>query len=329
MYAEPHEETIPSGPRFDVEAEPGVVGATSGPEEPTVPAWPPANPLSLPEPERVASPGSAPAEPEAFVTLAPEELPPAFEPMALVQPPAPSRSPLPAVIVLGLVVVAGLMVLLSFMMRGSRESYPVMVSSTPQGASIYVDGEKHFGTTPLPVHGLAPGKPHKLLIILEGFRPWQGTILLDGSAALRAVTAVPERIGPGGEPGSLLVDPSVADVDVYLDGEAQDGRAPLVLNRVRNGMSHTLLLRKQGYQDETVVVPPLAAGERQHLIIKMRPADQGSASMPASRPRKSKAGRKQAGGAAKGKGVTTIRRTPSLQSPIEGKIGEHLPKAHH
>ena len=210
--------------------------------------------------------------------------------------------------------------LLSLKLRASAQTtYPVEVVSEPSGASVYVDGETQYAATPLALHGLSRAKDHTLLLILEGFRPWQKTVRLDGSTASREVRAVLERVGPGGEPGSLALEVNVNGAEVFLDGEAQDGKTPMVLEHVRSGMTHTLVVRKEGFQDVTISVTPLAAGERRRLKVTL---EAGSGTGSGSAPHEKAPGKKPGG---KKAGVTPPRVAPSLQSPLEGKIGEHLP----
>jgi hypothetical protein len=198
------------------------------------------------------------------------------------------------------------------------------VSSEPAGASIYVDGQKHFGATPLALHGLSRGGEHSLLLVMEGFRPWQQRLVLDGSPASRAIKVRLERAGPGGAPGSLVLEANVAGAEVFLDGEAQDGKPPTVLERVRSGEPHTLVIRKDGYEDETVQVAPLAPGERRRLQLTLEPVGSGKA--PREKPLSPARDPARKPGAKKTEaGVAVPRHTPSLQSPVEKKIGEHLP----
>jgi hypothetical protein len=226
-----------------------------------------------------------------------------------------------------LLVLAVAALLLSFKLRDSaREGYPVAVSSEPEGAFVYVDGKQHFGKTPLTVLGLNRDREHTLLLMLDGFLPWQQQLKLDGSPASRQVRARLLPRGPGGEPGSVALQVNVTGAEVYLDGEMQ-GVTPLNLDKVRAGEPHALVIRKEGYQDEKVKLPPLRPGERRQVQIQLRTVEEAASERaPRERPRKKTAPRKPSRGKSSGQaGVEAPRRVPSLQSPIEGKIGEHLP----
>jgi len=252
--------------------------------------------------------------------------------------PGPRRSRLWVVLLPATLVLSAVAVLLALKLR-SGDGYPVVVSTDPTGAAVFVDGERRAGATPLTLGNLERSRAYDLLVILDGYKPWQRKLTLDGTPASRTINAQLEALGAGGSPAALDVKVAEPGAEVYLDGERQ-GAAPIVLDKITSGVSHTLVVKKEGFEDEVVSVSPLTVGERRTLSISLRPSrgvvEPRELKRPvpkAPRPEKkdgakkdgakhepAKAAKKEPKGS-----VAGPKRTPSLQSPREGKIGEHLP----
>jgi hypothetical protein len=231
-----------------------------------------------------------------------------------------------AAVTASLAVVAILVVLK--LRGGGAQSYPVTVTSDPAGATVYLDGVKRFGATPLTVHGLERGRSYALLILLEGFLPHRGRLALDGAPASRALHVKLRH--QGGDPATLRITVEPSGAEVYLDGEKR-GAAPAAID-VPSGLPHTLVIKKDGFEEQTLQIDGLTVGEQRKLEITLKPRKglkqgverPGAPTPPQPQPKPNPATK---GPARKSAPVETPRPTPSLRSPREGTIGEHLPSA--
>jgi serine/threonine-protein kinase len=320
---------------------PASLGAAIGPPVRLAPAAPPRAAPPPPAPAPIPIPIPAPAVPA--VALAPSAaIPPAHglpgvlgpeDPQARLAttvlpelPYAPRRRVLfVALVAAATATLAVAAILLVLRFRGSPQSYPVALRSTPPGATVYVNGEKRFGVTPLTIHGLAAGRGHELLVVLEGHLPHRGTLTLDGTPGSRALEV---KLRPqGGDPSSLLVTVDPSGAEVFLDGEKR-GTAPVKLDGVPSGLPHTLVIKKDGFEEQTLQIDGLTKGEQRELKLTLAPRKglkrgvekpNAPAPPPIAPPSKGPPPKKAAP-------VETPRPSPSLSSPREGTIGEHLPK---
>ncbi len=119
----------------------------------------------------------------------------------------------------------------------------VQIDSTPQGAQIQLDGKGDPSwVTPFSLTGLSPGQ-HTVSLGKSGYSAEARTVdITSGSRAvvafhLAAVNAL------------MVVNSTPAGADVVLDGKST-GRVTPVQFAVERG-AHTLVLRKQGFLDET------------------------------------------------------------------------------
>jgi len=119
----------------------------------------------------------------------------------------------------------------------------VQIDSTPQGAQIQLDGRTDPSwITPFSLSGLTPGQ-HTISVKKSGFSPEARTVdVANGSRSFVAVHLAPIN-------ALLVVNSTPAGADVILDGKST-GRVTPVQFAVEKG-PHTVLLRKQGFLDET------------------------------------------------------------------------------
>ena len=120
----------------------------------------------------------------------------------------------------------------------------VLVDSNPQGAQFQVDGKSDARwLTPLTVAGLSPGK-HIIFASKSGYSPETRSVdVAGGSSSSLLLRLAP--INP-----LVIVSSTPPGAEVVIDGKAT-GRVTPVQFAVEKG-SHTVLLRKQGFLDETV-----------------------------------------------------------------------------
>jgi len=99
----------------------------------------------------------------------------------------------------------------------------VKISSTPPGATVFVDA-KYAGVTPLTKPDLPPGE-HQLKLVRHGYKAWQKAITVaeQPSAVEATLEAIPS--------GTLKITSQPTGADVYLDGELA-GQTPLTLENL-------------------------------------------------------------------------------------------------
>ena len=143
----------------------------------------------------------------------------------------------------------------------------VTISSSPPGATVYVDGKEQG------VRGLAsdsfrlrlnPGV-HRMLLELSGYKPLEQTVQVDTRA--QRLAFVLERA-----PARLLVRTPAAsddarDSEIFIDAEPK-GRVPTEVE-LKEG-SHLVEIRKPGFKvySETI---ELAPAEIKNLLVTLRP----------------------------------------------------------
>ena len=119
-----------------------------------------------------------------------------------------------------------------------------LIDSSPQGAQFQVDGKNDPSwVTPFSLMGLSPGK-HIVSISKLGYVSEIRTV--DVTAGNRSMLSL--RLAPMN--ALVVVNSTPVGADVILDGKST-GRVTPSQFAVEKG-SHTVLVRKQGYLDETV-----------------------------------------------------------------------------
>jgi len=119
-----------------------------------------------------------------------------------------------------------------------------LVDSTPQGAQFQVDGKSDPSwVTPFTVAGLSPGK-HVVSVSKTGYSPDIRSIdVAGGSRSSLAIHLSPIN-------ALVVVSSTPAGANILLDGKPT-GRVTPAQFALEKG-SHTILVRKAGYLDETV-----------------------------------------------------------------------------
>ncbi|HYW39327.1 MAG TPA: serine/threonine-protein kinase [Terriglobales bacterium] len=119
-----------------------------------------------------------------------------------------------------------------------------LIDSSPQGAQFQVDGRSDPSwVTPFNVPGLSPGK-HIISVSKSGF----SSEIRSVDVAAGSKSSLVLRLAPVN--ALMVVNSTPQGADVIIDGRPT-GRVTPVQFAVEKG-SHTVLLRKHGYLDETV-----------------------------------------------------------------------------
>jgi len=142
------------------------------------------------------------------------------------------------------------------------------VSSSPSGASVYVDGS-YRGVTPCTVGNLLQGT-HAVTLVKAGYYDWENKVTINAGQT----TYLSPKLDPNPTAmyGSVSIVSNPSGADVYANG-VYIGRTtsgyPLIYNQVSPG-SYTVVLKKEGYQDfqRTQTV---AAGQSYELACNLVP----------------------------------------------------------
>ena len=123
----------------------------------------------------------------------------------------------------------------------------ILATSTPEGAHILVDGQGDPGwTTPHEVTGLAPGQ-HSVTISKDGYNSETRNIqVVSRNKAIMNVALSPMA-------ATVLVTGDPPGSQIFLDGHDSGRVTPSQISVPASG-NHTVLVRKQGYLDETTTV---------------------------------------------------------------------------
>lgn len=135
------------------------------------------------------------------------------------------------------------------------------VNSTPGGAQVQVDGRGDPGwITPCNLTGLAPGQ-HTVVVSRAGFAPETRTIDVSSGSKLFLVVQLAQVAA------TLSLTSQPAGAGIFVDGKDTGHITPAQVN-VEKG-SHTVLIRKQGYLDETTTAN-VAPGQTFHFAPALR-----------------------------------------------------------
>jgi eukaryotic-like serine/threonine-protein kinase len=117
------------------------------------------------------------------------------------------------------------------------------VNTTPEGALVHVDGQSDSGwITPYNLTGLSVGR-HTVVVSKNGFAAETRTVDMTSGSKMFLVV----QLAPSVAVLSVTSDPPGASI--YVDGHDTGRVTPADVHADKG--SHTLLVRKQGYLDET------------------------------------------------------------------------------
>jgi serine/threonine-protein kinase len=135
------------------------------------------------------------------------------------------------------------------------------LDSTPEGAQVQIDGRGDPGwVTPFSLPGVAPGQ-HTVSVLKQGYTT--ETRAVDVSAGSKSFVVV--HLSPMG--ATVAVTSQPAGASVFIDGKDTGHVTPATLN-VEKG-THTVLVRKPGFLDETTTTD-MVAGQTVHVSPTLR-----------------------------------------------------------
>lgn len=145
----------------------------------------------------------------------------------------------------------------------------ILVSSTPAGASIYLDGVYQGTTssgTQYDITGVSPGT-HAMLLRLSGYQDFTTTVTVSAGQIVTLNPTLTPSSQPGGE-GGIQISSSPTGAETYLDNVFQ-GYTPLSLQNVAPG-SHVIMLKLGGYSDWQTTTQ-VTAGQITQLSATLTP----------------------------------------------------------
>jgi len=196
-----------------------------------------------------------------------------------------------------------------------------VVTSDPIGAAVFIDGQQQPGVTPLELKELTCNAEHSVLLVLEGYKPWQKKMTFAARSPAFRIEAKLERLGAGGNPAALTIKVKEAGAEVYFDGVLQ-GRAPITLPSVASGVPHTLVVKKDGFQDYTAEISDLKPDEKRTFEIELEATRPPSKRGPGDSKRDKKAPK---GAKTSSTSPPQDPRPPSYSTTKIQKIGEGPP----
>ncbi|MGR8948626.1 MAG: PEGA domain-containing protein [Gammaproteobacteria bacterium] len=136
----------------------------------------------------------------------------------------------------------------------------VTFDSSPQGASVRVDGEK-IGTTPLATE-LLEG-PRKVLVQLAGYKNWQRTLPVVAGEALDIPQIVLSKAD-----GIIAATSTPTGATITVDG-AYQGKTPITLN-VKPEKTLTIRAIKAGYSPASTKIS-VDSGDKKSISLTLKP----------------------------------------------------------
>jgi len=133
----------------------------------------------------------------------------------------------------------------------------IAITSSPVGATVYVDGI-HRGTTPVILTEIPTGN-HLVTLSFKGYDDWNHTISV-GSGLMAAINAELEATKE--ITGSLAVITDPPGADVSIDGNFK-GVSPVTIQGISAG-THTVLLTLQDYSDNSTTITVSAGQTRKY-----------------------------------------------------------------
>ncbi|MBI4777950.1 PEGA domain-containing protein, partial [Candidatus Desantisbacteria bacterium] len=143
----------------------------------------------------------------------------------------------------------------------------ISVSSSPDGADIYLDGTSTGTITPAALTGITPGM-HTIKLTKRGYYDWFGTVIVAAETTADVSAAMDIII-----PGSISVTSTPAGADIYLDGTSTGTITPAALTGITPG-THTIKLTKREYYDW--FGRPIVSAEKTASVFAVLPRIPGS-----------------------------------------------------
>jgi serine/threonine protein kinase len=150
----------------------------------------------------------------------------------------------------------------------------LLLTTTPSGATIELDGRTVSETSPTAVRGLKPGE-HRLRVHKQGLTPIERRVTLEAGQRLALELSLP----PGSHRIEVRSVPNGASV--HLDGNLVQGVTPLEVS-VSDGELHELRIEKNGYEPVVQAIEPDAEAALPSLTLQPEKRPRGLLSVDAN-----------------------------------------------
>ncbi len=117
----------------------------------------------------------------------------------------------------------------------------IVVSSIPPGSSVFFDGKKMLGSTPLELHEVSVNDAHRIKVIKKGYEAGVQTITLRGDERKEVEVTLKPLLG------EIRISSHPPGAKVYLNEKYMDRNTPTRLSRLSPG-KYKVKLKKEGYK---------------------------------------------------------------------------------
>jgi serine/threonine-protein kinase len=141
------------------------------------------------------------------------------------------------------------------------------VRSTPEGGSVWIDGEKHKGQTPIAIDGLKVGVDYKVKVTADGYKPFEQTVQLTAQNPKFILEASLDALAAEGD-GVVKITVEPRTAVIIFDGKKLDKEGQATITGVKPGVPHSLLVQDPEHEDFTDTIR-VKAGEVKKLDISL------------------------------------------------------------
>ena len=237
--------------------------------------------------------------------------------------PSQPRRRLPVIIAVTLVmliVAVGALLLTGKQDLFGARTTNIQLSSTPPGATVYLNGTRFHGVTPMTLNEVAYGQKNNLVLVLAGHEPWQKAFTLERGTQPPPIEATLQASEDMAGKALLVISTEPAGASVYLDGELK-GKSDLELPGLDTSKSHDLVLRLEGYKDKAITLDNLKPEDSRFLEVKLEEAEPIKTAPKAQDPSTPDSDEDEQGG---GQGLEVPRAAPLRGLKSKG-VGETVP----
>jgi len=118
----------------------------------------------------------------------------------------------------------------------------LMITSEPQGASIFIDDTNISQKTPAVLHQISADKVHKIGLSLDHYKFWEGTTQVEAEKTVTLSTLLELNLG------DLEINSLPTGAEVFLNGQSA-GRTPLQMSKLVPGTTYDVILKQRGYEE--------------------------------------------------------------------------------
>ena len=129
----------------------------------------------------------------------------------------------------------------------------IFVKSTPEGASIYLDGKLQSDKTPAVIRDIKAGT-HPIKLSLEGYEDFEKSITVQANdmaevtGTLNEIEKSRAHVESVKRAGAIFIESQPPEANIYLDETLQKDKTPATIEDVASG-EHALRLSRPEYQD--------------------------------------------------------------------------------